>query len=76
MKEIKLELIKDGQSTGSEVHGDLFADDPDEDGTTYLCGGCEKPIIEGFVPDFIDLAGVDLVCQHCGVHNYLDTTKS
>lgn len=75
MKNVKLELITSGQSTGAEIHGDIFGGEPDENGTTFLCGKCDKPIIEGFVSGFMEMAGVDLVCQHCGAHNYLDTTK-
>lgn len=76
MKTVKLALIEDGQSTGAEVHGSVLSGSSDGTGTTYICGKCDKAIVEDFASGVIEMVGVDLVCQHCGAHNYLDTTKT
>ena len=76
MKVVKLELIRDDQPELMEIHADFIRGmvQPDEDGTTFVCGACDKPILEGFSTSSMVMAGVDLVCHHCQAHNHLDTT--
>ncbi|HEV7284124.1 MAG TPA: hypothetical protein VGN75_04635 [Kaistia sp.] len=76
MREVKLALIRDDQPERIEVDASFIQSmsPADEDGITLICGGCEKSMVEGFATGFMVMAGVDLVCQHCEAHNYLDTT--
>lgn len=75
MKSVKLKPLQPGQVMVAEIHGGAFALGSSEDGTTLLCGTCEKPIIEGYKADGFFMDQVDLVCQHCGAHNIMDASR-
>jgi len=74
MKTVKLELVKPGEILSTQIDASFFSFGPASEGATFLCASCDKPVIEGFTPGPMSFVGVDLVCQHCGAHNVLDTS--
>ena len=73
MKKVALTRIE-GESDRTVVSGEILGFQTDQSGTTFLCGGCGEPIVEGFIPGLVVFSDIAVVCQHCEAHNQFDST--